>query len=156
MATILVGACGSSPARPPVPFKTIALIPVASPPTLYTENRLAPLPVLPMLIASSIANRGKSAEFSQRMEKPRSEMGVRFTKMLLDELRARGFAVRIYDDFDRSPDAHDDIDYAKLSTHDAVLNGNVHPSAGSTYTHTHAEGLTAFAASGADCSASNG
>ena len=119
-ATILVSACGSSPVRPPIPFRAIALIPVVSPQSIYVENRRLPLP-LPLLIASSIANRGKDAEFSRRMDATRTELGPRFTRMLMEELQAQGFAVQTLEGFARSATDPDDIAYAKLPTQDAVL-----------------------------------
>ena len=120
-ATILVGACGTQPVKPPIPFRAIALIPVASPKSIYTENRMLPLPLLPVLIASSISNRGKSAEFSRRMDAARAELGPRFTKMLMEELQAQGFNVQTLEGFARSATDPDDIAYAKLPTKDAVL-----------------------------------
>lgn len=120
-AALLIGGCGSAPPRPPIPFKAIALVPVLSPAKLYTDNRMVPLPVLPVLIASSIANRAKSAEFSRQMEKSRSEMGPQFTRMLLEELQARGFAVHVLEGIARPPTDPEGIDYATLPTQDAVL-----------------------------------
>lgn len=119
-ATILIGACGSSPVRPPIPFRAIALIPVASPQSIYVENRRLPLP-LPLSIASSIANRGKDAEFSRRMDAARKELGPRFTRMLMEELQAQGFNVQTLEGFARSTTDPDNIAYAKLPTKDAVL-----------------------------------
>lgn len=82
---------------------------------------MLPLPVLPVPIASSIANRVKSAEFSRQMEKSKSEMGPQFTRMLVEELQARGFAVHVLEGIARNPTDPEDIDYATLPTRDAVL-----------------------------------
>lgn len=61
--------CGSRPpvAAPKVAFKEIAVIPVASPGSVYTENRMFALPLLPAMIATSIANRAKSRGFDSHM-----------------------------------------------------------------------------------------
>ena len=118
--TVVLGACGSQPSKAPLPFRAIALIPVASPASIYTENRMLPI-ALPLVIASSISNKGKSAAFSQRMDSVRQRLGPRFTAMLTEELKAQGFTVNMLGGFERSPTDPDDIAYAKLPTHDAVL-----------------------------------
>ena len=115
--------CGSRPpvAAPKVAFKEIAVIPVASPGSVYTENRIFALPLLPAMIATSIANRAKSRGFDSHMQGAREALGPRFTQMLVDALRAKGLSAHAWDGVPRKSDAPDEIDYKTLPTEDAVL-----------------------------------
>lgn len=119
-AVVLVG-CASRPVTPAPAFKAIAVIPVASPESIYTQNRMLAAPLVPVLIAGSIANRIKTNEFNERMTVARVALGPKFTEILIEELRAQGFSAYALDRFARDPAAPDSINYETLPTDDAVL-----------------------------------
>lgn len=120
-AVMALAGCASRPVSPPPAFKAIAVIPVASPESIYTQNRMLAAPLIPVLIAGSVANRIKTNEFNERMTAARVAFGPKFTHILIEELRAQGFSAYAFDRFARDPAAPDNIDYAALPTDDAVL-----------------------------------
>lgn len=117
----LVGCASRKPATPRPAFKEIAVVPVMSPESVYTENRMFAAPILPAMIATSISNRAKSRGFDQHMASARQSLGPRFTQMLVEALRAKGLSAHVWDTMPRDPRAPDNIEYAKLPTDDAVL-----------------------------------
>lgn len=119
-AALLVG-CANGPKTPVPRYTQIEVIPITSPTDVYTQNRLVPLPVLPVLVASSIANRMKSNEFVTRMRGAIDGLGPELTAMVVEELQAQGMRAEPFDRFTRSSKAPDDIDYLKLPTQHAVL-----------------------------------
>lgn len=121
VSVLALSGCASHVTTPRPTFKEIAVIPVTSPTSIYTENRMLAAPLIPAMIASSVANRLKTNEFNERMARARDALGPRFTQMLVEELRAQGFSAHVFDTFTRSSKAPDDINYDKLPTQDAVL-----------------------------------
>ena len=119
---LTLGGCAArKPATPRPIFKNIAVVPVTSPASVYTENRMFAAPILPALIATSVANRAKSRDFDQHMDKARRSLGPDFTQILVDALRAKGLSAYAWDAMPRDPKAPDNIEYSKLPTDDAVL-----------------------------------
>jgi len=123
-AVFILGGCASKrPAQPKEVIQKISLIPVMPPASLYTKNDLfIPFaPPLPVHLASTAANRNKSAEFNQKMESTRLMLGSKLTSAIQEELQSAGFEVTVLNNVERHKDDPEDIDYAKLPTRNAVL-----------------------------------
>jgi hypothetical protein len=123
ISTVLVlGGCANSASPQPNPdVRRIALIPVAPPAKLYSENLTLALPLLPARIVQSIDNSRKSDVFDQELEGTRQAMGARLTAALLDELKDQGFAPSLLGHVNRSAIDPNGMDYQSLDTMDAVL-----------------------------------
>jgi hypothetical protein len=111
-------ATNKAPAQPKV-VKSITLIPVLAPETLSTENK--GLPIGAVLIAYSISNRNKSAEFDALYADYRKSMGKKLTDAVSTELVAQGFKVQVATAAEAARDKDGEIDYKKFISHDAVL-----------------------------------
>lgn len=117
---LVLSGCASKPRVPPPPYQRIALIPVWPPAELYTENRMFALPLLPAMLANSIANRGKSETFGAHMDAARRRLGPAMTRMVQEELATRGVPNALLD-VPRSERWPDIFDYPRLPTRDALL-----------------------------------
>lgn len=120
-AAVLAAGCATRLTEPPIDYAEIALLPVMSPQQVYTENRMLALPVVPALIANSVANRVKSSHFDAHMADAKAQMGPLMTQRVLEELRARGLRVHVLEGLARDPQAPDSIDYTRVPTRHAVL-----------------------------------
>ncbi|MGB0127915.1 MAG: hypothetical protein WBP72_09770 [Rhodocyclaceae bacterium] len=99
----LLGACARNKAEPPEEVAaprqslgTITLVPVESPKKLFTDNR--GIPVVGFVwtgIANTIMDKTKSAEFDAKHGAYRGQIGERLTQAVQQELKARGFPVRM-------------------------------------------------------------
>ncbi|MFM9928088.1 hypothetical protein VLK31_34310 [Variovorax sp. H27-G14] len=117
--TLALVACGSSPKTPP-PLPTVTrimVIPVAPIAKLHTENKGIPLGVL----WQSIADRVKGADFNERMESVRKDMGPKLTAALVEQLNAQGYQAQVLEGVVRPAGSPDNIDLAKLPTSLPVL-----------------------------------
>ncbi len=117
--TLALVACGSSPRTPP-PLPTVTrimVIPVAPIAKLHTENKGIPLGVL----WQSIADRVKGADFNERMESVRKDMGPKLTAALVEQLNAQGYQAQVLEGVARPAGSPDNIDLAKLPTSLPVL-----------------------------------
>lgn len=114
LTVAVLSGCASGPKAPVPRYTQIEVIPVTSPQGVYTQNRLVPLPVLPVLVASSIANRMKSNDFVTHMREPIEALGPELTAMVVEELQAQGQTARPLESLVRNPKNPDKIDYLRL------------------------------------------
>jgi hypothetical protein len=102
LCALLVG-CARNKANPPeeavVPrqsLSSITLVPVESPKKLFTDNR--GIPVVGFVwtgLANTIMDKSNSAEFDAQHGAYRAQIGDRLTQAVQQELKARGFSVRM-------------------------------------------------------------
>lgn len=116
-----LAGCGTTKRPDPVPYREIAVIPVASPTSLYTQNRIVAIPLVPALIINGAVNRSQTARFNERMQPQLVALGPAFTTMLVEELQANGISAHVLEGLNRTPDAPDEINYSAAPTQDAVL-----------------------------------
>ena len=111
-------ATNKTPVQPKV-VKSITLIPVLAPENLSTENK--GLPIGAVLIAYSIVNKNKSAEFDALYTDYRKSMGKKLTDAVSTELVAQGFKVQLATEAEATRDKDGEIEYKRFMSHDAVL-----------------------------------
>ncbi|WP_418128756.1 hypothetical protein ABL849_20350 [Variovorax sp. 375MFSha3.1] len=113
----LVG-CARSPVTPvqQAPVARVIVVPVAPIEKMHTENKGILLGVL----WQSVADRIKSADFNERMEAARKDMGPKFTAALVRQLVAQGYEAQVVEGASGRP-AQSVIDESKLPPTDAVL-----------------------------------
>jgi len=111
--------CGSTSKVPAnsTPVTQIMVLPVAPIKKLFTENKGVPMGML----WQGLADRHKSAAFTESMETTRNSMALALTSELLKELKAQGFEAQVLEGVARPPASPDDIDYPKLPTTQPVL-----------------------------------
>lgn len=114
----LLTACASSGPKPlATPLTKIMVLPVMPVDKLHTENKGVPVGVL----WQAIADRSKSAAFTQSMETTRNTMARDLTTALLKDLNGSGFDAQLLQGVERPAASPDDIDYPKLPSANPVL-----------------------------------
>lgn len=118
LAFSLLAGCARSPVTPvqQAPVARIMVVPVAPIDKMHTENKGVPLGVL----WQSLADRIKSADFNERMETTRKDMGRKLTAALVRQLAVQGYEAQVVEVASERP-AQSVIDESKLPPTDAVL-----------------------------------
>lgn len=131
LMALLLGACASrnnnvvleEPAADAgTPIGTITLVPIAPPKRLYTDNRGVPVfGAVATGITNTIMDKFKSADFDSRYADYREQAGAKLTQAMMQELRRRGFTVKLAPAGFAERDENDAVDFTRLPAGTTVL-----------------------------------
>lgn len=103
------------------PIGTITLVPVESPKALRTENRGVPIGVIASGIANNIMDKYKSADFDTQYAEYREQIGAKLTTAVMQELKRRGFTVKLAPAGFAQRDESEYLNFSKFPAGSTVL-----------------------------------